>query len=142
MYRSKLYPAAASLLIAFSVTLQASAATQGLAELFVVDRSLSDDGLYYCTLRMDKELPIESIGLILYDRQRNKVAEAVLATIDTHRNEKIAAFRLNHELVKFSVVELHVYPPTDDRHERIKFVVGERPARRKQNGKTIEMPIN
>jgi len=108
--------------------------------LVVVDRSMTADGLYQCSLHLPKDYPIESIGLVLYDRKKSKSGEALLATTPTPAG-KVAFFFLNHELVKHSVLHVHAYPLDDERHTQLKFVVGDRPAVRKENGKTIEVPI-
>lgn len=108
--------------------------------LVVVDRSMTSDGLYQCSLHLPKDYPIEQIGLVLYDRTKKKNGEAMLATIPTPAGN-VAFFFLNHELVKHSVLHVHAYPLDDERQTQLKFVVGDRLAVRKVNGKTVEVPI-
>jgi hypothetical protein len=108
--------------------------------LTVVDRSMTRDGLYQCTIHMPKDYPADTIVLALYDRKKSKCGEASMATIPTPAG-KVCVFVLNHELVKHSVVHVHVYPPDDDRHKQLKFVIGDRHAARKEGSKTVEVPI-
>jgi hypothetical protein len=111
-------------------------------QLIVVDRSMSKDLLYVCNIHIPKDVPVQAAALIMYDRKRNKVAEVPLAIYPTLRGERGTSFFLNHEMVKFSVVEVHIYPPDDDRHERIRFIVGERPAYRKEGEERVEVKID
>jgi hypothetical protein len=61
----------------------------------------------------------------------------LLGTIDTSPTEKMAAFFLNHELIKNTFVQITF---SDDR-PNMKLVVGEHQAVRKSNGKPIHVPI-
>jgi hypothetical protein len=106
-------------------------------QLFIVDRSESKDGLYYCSLNFTSTDRLETIGLILKDRQGNKMGDMLLGTIDTSPTEKMAAFFLNHELIKNSLVLIMF---TGER-PNMKFVVGEHQAIRKRDGRAVQIPI-
>jgi hypothetical protein len=106
-------------------------------ELIVVDRSVSDDNLYYCSVNFLKTDPVETIGLVLKDRQGNKAGDMLLGTIDTSATEKMAAFFLNHELIKNSFVLIQF----SDERPNAKIVVGEQRAVQKIDGKTTQIAI-
>jgi hypothetical protein len=138
-YRVRAVPAVILMLALFAPALGLHA-EQREPTLTVVDRSMTHDGLYQCTIHMPKDYPADTIVLALYDRKKTKCGETSMATIPTPTG-KICFFVLNHELVKHSVVHLHTYPLGDDRHKQLKFVVGDRHAVRKEGSKTIEVPI-
>lgn len=134
------------LLIATVCWLVISASSMGLAaeggpKLGVVDRSESKDGLYHCTVLIPKDLPVQTVGIELYDRQKAKMGSLVLEVFDTWPDQRAVPFTLSHELIKNSVVVVEIHPPDDERHEFVKLVIGDRPALRKRDGKTIEVPI-
>jgi hypothetical protein len=106
-------------------------------QLFIVDRSESKDGRYYCSVNFKKSDPVETIGLILKDRKGIKFGDMGLATIDTSPTERMAPFFLNHELIKNSVVLVTF---SDDR-ANMKFIVGENQSLRRRDGKLIQVPI-
>lgn len=110
-------------------------------QLIVVDRSMSRDLLYSCEVLLPKDTPLESAALVMYDRNRKKVGEALLGTGPTLGDGRVLRFELNHDLVKHSVVHVHLYPPRDDRHEQLRFVVGERSAWKKEGDKKVEVKI-
>jgi len=136
-----MFLAAASLVVAAAILQWSAFAEEKLPKLYVVDRSVGKDDLYYCSVNIPSDVPVETIGLILKDRQDKKVGEALLGTIDTSATEKMATFFLNHELVKRSVVIVAIYPLDDDRHKQIKFIVGDEPAVLKKDGKTVQVKI-
>jgi hypothetical protein len=118
-----------------------SAEENDSVKLIVVDRSMSKDSLYFCNLHVPKDVPVELAGLVMYDRKREKVGEVMLGLRPEITEGQVGHFWLNHELVKFSVVLVHLYPPTDDRHEELRFVVGERSAWKKEGDKKVEVKI-
>lgn len=124
-----------------SVAPVAGCADEDQPTLVVVDRSLDKDGLYQCTLFLPKDHPVDSLVLILYDRDRKKCGEVSLASPTPFNSRKIVFFMLNHEMVKHSVLQLHSHPLDDERHMLTKFVVGEQGAVRKENGKTVKISI-
>lgn len=108
-----------------------------LPQLMIVDRTESQDGLYYCSINYLKTDPVETVGLILKNRQGEKVGDMLLGTIDTSDTERMAAVFLNHELIKNSLALITF---SDDR-PNLKLVFGEQRAIRKQDGKAVQVPI-
>lgn len=106
-------------------------------QLTIVDRSESKDGLYYCSVSFSNADAIETIGLVLKDRRGDKCGDMLLGTIDTSPSERLAAFFLNHELIKNSFVLIQY----SDERPNVKLVVGENQAIRKRNGKPVQVPI-
>jgi hypothetical protein len=129
------------LVVAAAVLQWSVFADDDLPKLFVVDGSESNDGLFYCSVDIPKDSPVDSIALILKNREAKKVGEALLGTIEKAPGEKMAVFFLNREMVKHSVVHIHIHPIDDNRHKLLKIVVGEQPALRKKDGKTVRVPI-
>jgi len=80
---------------------------------------------------------VEVIGLVLKDRQGNKVGDMGLATIETSPTEKMAPFFLNHELIKNSFIVIQY----SDERPNVKLVTGDQRAIRKIDGKTTQVHI-
>jgi len=70
-----------------------------------------------------------------------KVGEAMLGMGPTVGEGRVARFWLNHDLGKYSVVMVDLYPPGDDRREQLEFIVGERSAWKKEGDKKVEVKI-
>ena len=113
-------------------------AEEAAPKLVIVDRSVTKNDLYTCTLEIPKSLSFDMVVLTLKDRKGVKVGEVSLGTMDLPKG-KLSAFFLNHELVKNSVVVIAL--PLDDPRENIKFVVGDQGALIKKDGKTVTVPI-
>jgi hypothetical protein len=118
-----------------------SASADEEPRLEVVDRSMNKDGLYHCVVSIPKGVPADTVGVVLYDRQKKKMGLLMLDVFDTFPDESVAPFWLSHELIKHSVVTIGIYPLNDDRHRQITYVIGERSAVRKQDGTRTEVPI-
>ena len=130
-----------SLLLLISVLSQPSGGEENRPTLVVIDRSMHKDGLYQCTLHLAADYPVDSMSLVLYDRKKSKNGEVLLASPIKSIHGNITFFFLNHELVKNSVLTLHTYPPDDERHTAVKFVIGERAAVKTESGQRVEVPI-
>ena len=110
-------------------------------ELLVLHPSISADKLCECILTIPKELPIDSIGLLLLDRGRNKVGLMFLDSFPEPGIGRSFHFSLNRELVKNSCVVFRIYPG-EDREEVIKAYPGQQQTvRRDAPGHHIREPI-
>ena len=139
---TKLLTANVALLLLLSPVISCMARGEdGKPTLIVLDRSMSKNGQYQCMLHLPKDYPVESMAITLYDRNKNKSGEFLLAPPSPSLRGKIAVFYLNHELVKHSVLHLQPYPPEDERHTQLNFVIGENAAFRMEDGKKLEVPI-